>query len=257
MNNNPVTYREFADDNYQRLMEAQEKFKAEFSLDSYDNWYYTQASEVLRLYSDHKEIFFKYIPVGTFSRNSNTWLWAWSNMDSVEPRKLETLKVKELGEKLGYKKLTSNHFEGDEYIGFELTSISFHLLGGIGTYRVVSNPLEKYFILTQIISKSEVEALENQLIECETHGKMRAAFICQHLNAIKKTGFEEAFESFKGMVLEEEEDFQAWCNDCEIQRIKSDGWNDESMEFAQIKLVCEGCYFTIKEFNINDIHQNN
>lgn len=250
LNSKSTSYQKFANDNCQRLTEIQNNFKAQYSIDDYENWHYTQASEILRLHSDDKEIFFKYIPVGTYSRNSNTWLWGWSNKDSVEPRKLKTLKIKKLGEQIGFEELISNQFEGNEYIGWELTSISFHELGGIGTYRVVSNQLEKYFILTNVISKSEVEKIESILIECKSHGLMRTAFICQHLNNTNKTGFEEAFKSHNGMELEDDDDFQAWCDECEIQRLKTDGWNDESMNFAKIKLVCEGCYFVIKEFNL-------
>jgi hypothetical protein len=47
----------------------------------------------------------------------------------------------------------------------------------------------------------------------------------------------------------EDDDFQAWCYECEKVRVEHDGWNDESMEFSDIKLVCEKCYFEIKESN--------
>lgn len=249
LNKRYKTYQEFANENCHRLTETQGKFRAKYSIDDYSNWYYTQASEILRLYSEDVEIHFKYIPVGTYSRNSNTWMWAWENKDSVEPRKLRTLKIKKLGEQLKFDELTRGHFEGDEYIGWELTSISFNQLGGIGTYRVVSDHLEKYFIITNVINKTDADEIESKLIECESHGKMRTAFICQHLNNSVKTGFEEAFESHKGMELKEDDDFQAWCSECETQRLKTNGWNDESMEYANIKVVCEGCYFVIKEFN--------
>nr|WP_290929308.1 hypothetical protein [Haliscomenobacter sp.] len=52
------------------------------------------------------------------------------------------------------------------------------------------------------------------------------------------------------MELEEDDDLQAWCDQCELERLRTDGWNDESMEFAGIKLVCEDCYFEIKAFNL-------
>lgn len=54
------------------------------------------------------------------------------------------------------------------------------------------------------------------------------------------------------MELDKDDDFQAWCSECEKERLKTDGWNDESMEFAKIKLVCERCYFGIKEFNLDE-----
>lgn len=69
------------------------------------------------------------------------------------------------------------------------------------------------------------------------------------MNTESKTGFEEAFKTYRGMELDKENDFQAWCSECEKERIKADGWNDKSMEFAKIKLVCERCYFDIKEIN--------
>jgi len=245
----PVKYEKYTDKACQKLTEFQKKFRKKYDLDSYENWFYNQSSETLKLYSENKEIYFKYIPVGTFSQEKNTWLWAWSNKSSVEPKKLRTLKVKEFGEKKKYKNLTNAHFDGDNFTGWELTSIAFDIIGGIGTYRVISEHLEIYFLLTEKITKEDVDRIENELIDCGVHGKLRKAFICQHLNSKQKTGFEEAFETYPGMELEEEDDFQAWCSECEKERIKTDGWNDESMELAKIELVCEKCYFEIKKIN--------
>ncbi len=245
----PLKYKKYTDKLCEKLTEYQNDFRIKYDIDKYENWFYNQSTETLRLYSDNKEIYFKYIPVGTFSLTTNTWMWSWANQDSVESRKLVTLKVKEFGEKKKYENLTNAHFEGDKYTGWELTSIAFDIIGGIGTYRVISDHLEKYFLLTKQITKDEADKIESELIDCGIHGKLRKAFICQHLNTKTKTGFEEAFDTFRGMELDEDDDFQAWCSECEKERIKTDGWNDESMEFAKIKLVCERCYFEIKEFN--------
>ncbi|MCD8403837.1 DUF6882 domain-containing protein [Tenacibaculum finnmarkense] len=245
----PLKYKKYAEKSCQELNEFQNGFRKKYDTDNYENWFYNQSSEILRLYSENKEIYFKYIPVGTFSQKKNTWFWSWANKSSVEPRKFQTLKVKEFGEKKNYENLTNKHFGGDNFTGWELTSIAFEIIGGIGTYRVISDDLEKYFLLTEEITKEEVEKIESELIDCGVHGKLRQAFICQHLNSKQKTGFEEAFETYRGMELDEEDDFQAWCSECEKERIKTNGWNDESMEFAKINLVCEKCYFEIKEIN--------
>ena len=53
------------------------------------------------------------------------------------------------------------------------------------------------------------------------------------------------------MVIEEDK-FQAWCSECEKVRLSTDGWNEESMEFAKNKIVCETCYFEIKAFQLAD-----
>jgi hypothetical protein len=243
-------FEKYANKAYQKLSKSQDNFRAEYHIDNYENWFYNQSCETLRLYSKDKEIYFKYIPVGTFSRKTNTWMWAWAKRDSVEPRKFRTLKVKKFGEKKKYDNLINAHFDGDKYTGWELTSIAFDIIGGVGTYRAISEHLEIYFLLTEQITKKEVEKIENELIDCGIHGKLRKAFICQHLNTKTQTGFEEAFESYLGMELDK--DFQAWCSECEKERIKTDGWTDKSMEFAKIKLVCERCYFDIKELNLNE-----
>lgn len=90
----------------------------------------------------------------------------------------------------------------------------------------------------------------NKTISCEQHGAKRIAFVCQHLIKSDNNGFEEAFPTFKGMELGDDDDFQAWCDKCEIERLRTNGWNDESTKFANIKLVCEDCYFKIKEKNL-------
>lgn len=246
-----MKYEKFAQKACSDLQNNQGLFRDKYDIDNYASWFYNQSSETLRLYSDEKEIHFRYIPVGTFSRKTKTWMWAWANEDSVEPRKLRTLIIKEFGEKKNYQNLIQAYFEGDKYTGWELTAIAFQLIGGIGTYRVISDNLEIYFLITEEISKETAKKIESELIECSIHGKIRKAFICQHLNKQHKTGFEEAFETFRGMELDEDDDLQAWCDECEKERLRTDGWNDESMEFAKIKLVCERCYFDIKELNLN------
>jgi hypothetical protein len=87
--------------------------------------------------------------------------------------------------------------------------------------------------------------MQPRKVKCNNHGQDYAAFICQHLNKITKVGFNEAFPSDPNNI----EEFQAWCDECEKVRVKADGWNDEGMELANIKLVCTQCYFEIKEIN--------
>lgn len=57
------------------------------------------------------------------------------------------------------------------------------------------------------------------------------------------------------MELSEDDHFQAWCSECELIRQKEGEWNDKSMAFAALKLVCEKCYFEMKELNLG--HREN
>jgi hypothetical protein len=247
-----MEYNEFRSEACENLKKIQDSFMQNYDVNSYSNWYYTQATELLHFYNrdDSNEVYFKYIPIGSYSTKSETWMWSWENEHSIEESKFKTLKLKEFGEKHNFEKLSKGYFKSDEYDGWDFMGIALTLLGGIGAYRVPGDNLLKYFLVVDKVKLSAAKAIENKLIKCSAHGPSRRAYICQHLNTEKKIGFEEAFTSYRSMGLEEEEDFQAWCDECEKVRLKHDGWNAESMKFASIKLVCEVCYFDIKKINL-------
>lgn len=246
-------YEEFAKEELERLTPIQDRFKEKFDIDSYGNWFYDDESAILRLFNnDEEEIFFKYIPIGTFSLDKKTWMWSWFNNYLIEKNKIETLKIKQFGEENRYEKLTNGTFPSDEFSGWEFLAISQKLLKGIGVYNINCDNLNYYVLLTEKVdpkNNAEVIKLKQKTIDCGNHGFRRPAFVCQHLELDSNNGFEEAFETFKGMDLNEDEDFGAWCDECEKKRIECDGWNDESEAFAKIKLVCEDCYFEMKESN--------
>jgi hypothetical protein len=156
--------------------------------------------------------------------------------------------------------LKTGGFEADRTIAGELAVIALNIIGGIGIYITKSDEdqLQSFKLIKNVIDNKVNKHLEEESnsqldnqIYCKEHGYNRYTFVCQHLNLQEKRGFEESFETYKNMPLDKDDDFQAWCSWCEKERIKTDGWNDESMEFAQIKLVCEDCYFDLKEFNEN------
>ncbi len=246
-------YEEFAKSELDRLIPTQDRFKEEFDIDSYAHWFYDDESSILRLYNDEiDEIFFRYVPIGTYSLNKNTWMWSWFNNYLSEKNKIETLQIKQFGEKNQYEKLTNGTFPSDEFDGWEFLAISQNLLDGIGVYKINCDNLNYYVLLTEKVDSEnnlEVKKLKQKTIDCGNHGFKRPAFVCQHLELNSQNGFEEAFETFKGMDLDEDDDFAAWCDECGKKRIECDGWNDESEAFAKIKLICEDCYFEMKESN--------
>ncbi|MCD2259494.1 DUF6882 domain-containing protein [Psychroserpens luteolus] len=246
-------YDEFSNIEFEKLCESQNVFKSEYDLDSYSYWFYDQESELLRLYnSDEDEVFFKYVPVGTYSLKSNTWMWSWENEHSIEKSKNETLQVKSFGEIHNYQKLTKGLIECDKDECWEFVAIAKKFIKSLGAYCTDSKDLLTYKLLTHEYSETDstaVKKMKQRTVDCGNHGFKRPAFVCQHLNLKKANGFEESFTTYRGMELDEEDDFAAWCNECEKVRVEKDGWNEESEKFAKIKLVCEECYFELKEFN--------
>lgn len=244
-----MTYKDYSQEIFHEFIDLQNRFRADFGIDDFDSWYYEQAIELLTLSKGNDHSYFKYVPVGTFSNKTNTWLWSWANQHSIEKTKKITLQVKEFGIQNNFDLLIDKHFECERNDGWTFTAISQKILGGIGGYRVEADHLTIYFLVIGRIDNEIAKELKDTIISCERHGTNRLAYVCQHLNLKTKTGFEEAFETYHGMELEDDDDFQAWCNDCEKMRLSTDGWNDESMEYADIRLVCEDCYFEMKTFN--------
>lgn len=248
-----IDYKEFSESELNKLIPIQNDFKAEFKIDNFANWFYDADVEILRLYNDdNDEVFFKYIPIITFSLTSKTWMWSWFNNYLSDKNKIETLKIKKFGEENNYEKLTNGTFPSDEYDGWEFLAIAFEILKAIGTYKINLENLEYYVLITEQVyadGNSEVKKLKQKKLECGNHGYRRPAFVCQHLDSETKRGFVESFEATPDMDLEDDEDFAAWCDECEKIRIKYNGWNEESEKFANIKMICENCYFEMKALN--------
>lgn len=73
--------------------------------------------------------------VGSWSTQSNTWLWAWANPHFKDVKLGPIDKVREFGESEDITKLVEPKWDADEVDGWEMTSISARLLEAQGAYR--------------------------------------------------------------------------------------------------------------------------
>ena len=89
---------------------------------------------------------------------------------------------------------------------------------------------------------------ESKRVECSTHGDRYPAYVCQHLNLKTPVGFYEPFTS-DSSVLYSDDELNAWCDACDKVLTRVGKWNEESEIFAKIKLVCDVCFFDMKELN--------
>jgi hypothetical protein len=80
-------------------------------------------------------------------------------------------------------------------------------------------------------------------IQCEAHGERSKAFVCSHLCDGHGLGFNSDEPTAECPYPD------AWCDDCEIIRARHDGWNKESEELCEIKLVCSFCYEQMRAKN--------
>jgi len=248
MNLNEQCFEDYKDDCVEELMTRQDEFMKFYDINSYEHWYYDDGIGVFDFKSDDgRSLYFKHAKVGSYSTKTDTWKWSW-DYESTESHVRRLIgKVREFGESKNFDELTTGLLNGDEYTGWAMTAIAVKLLNAIGSYRVPQDHLFVYFIFTNQLTQEEYDAVKAKYIACNVHESGRVAFICQHLNKETYTGFHEAFDP--DTITDDDDGYQAWCDECEVVRLEEDGWNDTSMAYAKIKLICDKCYFEIKAAN--------
>ena len=89
---------------------------------------------------------------------------------------------------------------------------------------------------------------EEQYVECCTHGKQQATYLCQHVVQSLRDGEPRGFWSAEPAPGNERPD--SWCSACE-DKVNSTGgeWNDESEAFSGVTLLCGACYDRAREMN--------
>lgn len=85
----------------------------------------------------------------------------------------------------------------------------------------------------------------NNKVECAEHGSCEAAFVCQHLAQGEGLGFHVGYSEDEPDELYPD----AFCDAC-LAFYQAEGeWNDAAEAYADIKLVCSGCYADIRARN--------
>jgi hypothetical protein len=244
-------FENYKDDCLEDISALQDDFIKLYDIESYENWYYNNDIGAFDFKSDDGRIlYFKHVHVGSYSTKANTWKWAWDNKNVPKHVSRPLQKVKSFGQTNNCDELTTGLINGNEYTGWAMTAISAKLLNAIGAYRVPQENLFIYFIFTNEFTQEEYDSLKDKYIACDMHISGRVAFICQHLNKDTHTGFHEAFDP--DTITYKDDGYQAWCDKCEKVRLKEGGWNDTSMAFAKIKLVCDQCFFEIRKRNLEN-----
>jgi hypothetical protein len=80
-------------------------------------------------------------------------------------------------------------------------------------------------------------------LECGVHGTREATFVCGHVTRGAGLGWVTADDPGNPYP-------HAWCRDCDrVLAEEGFAWNDRSEAFAQIRMVCAGCYEEFRRRN--------
>ena len=133
------------------LTARQDGLRDVFRLTYYERWDWDNDRGAVIFSSGGKPQVIAYAQlVGSVSRKSGTWLWAWAN-EEINPRLCPDLaEVRQYGEHHGIWQLTTPRWEADEVDGWEMTSISAFILQAAGAYRMPHDHLLSYAIFNKV-----------------------------------------------------------------------------------------------------------
>ena len=150
-------FRDYLTEAHDYLTTQQDICRDTFGLNSYERWFYDQHTGLLEFFNgDTIKLRIKYQEVGSVSKISNTWLWAWDNPNLVDGIATESFRVKEFGELEKYERLTKSKWIADEVDGWEMTSIMAYLLNAKGAYRISGENVFSYVIFMDIDEMNEI-----------------------------------------------------------------------------------------------------
>jgi hypothetical protein len=144
-------FRDYLTEAHNYLSAQQEICRTKYGIDDWERWYYDDDTGLIEFFNgDTLKLRITYQQVGTVSKTSNTWLWAWANHDLTDNIKLVSKKTNVLGEQREFERLTKQKWNADEVDGWEMTSIMAYLINAKGGYRIPGENVYKYIVFTNI-----------------------------------------------------------------------------------------------------------
>jgi hypothetical protein len=136
---------------HHRLHQLQGELAEKFSISEHERWDYDQHTGVLTFSNNDKPVVeAKFQVVGTISKKTNTWMWAWANQHTWHVVRRGVRAVAEYGFQENFSRLTVPLYPADEYTGWEMAGIAAHLMKSKGIYRAPGENTEMFLALQNI-----------------------------------------------------------------------------------------------------------
>jgi hypothetical protein len=132
------------------LAEKQVELSSKHGLGAFRRWWSDQETSLIRLFdaADRIVLEAEFVPIGTFSPLSDTWLWAWANVTTLPQQREKAEKLKELAGLTGFALFEdADTFKVDEAMAWELAAVSVKHLGAKGCYRAPSSDRSNFSFL--------------------------------------------------------------------------------------------------------------
>lgn len=148
-------FEEFLDVALDELDHKQDALKASVGLGRYSRSWFDQPHGTLefRDAAGTLKVVARVIPVGSHSRRSGTWTWAWANDILLPAMKQAAEPLRELVTVTGLKAFADGTIPvEDDEMAWELTAIAIRHLGAIGAHKAPGQASDLYLAITAVES---------------------------------------------------------------------------------------------------------
>jgi hypothetical protein len=144
-------FRDFLSDAYDWATSRQDALKRVYEIGSYGRFDWFQEKGLIIFSNDGvprvaADIQF----VGSTSKLTKTWLWAWANTSFLAPLTRAAEHVRHVGEGRMYERLTRAKWHADDTDGWEMTAIQAKLVGAEGMYRTPTRTGATFMTLANV-----------------------------------------------------------------------------------------------------------
>ncbi len=144
-------YDEFAHECVHASIAQNDIWYEKYRIDNWPRWDYSLENCTLTFSEAGKaKVICEIRAVGSVQGDS--WEWSWGNKNLPDSCKDRMNEVQSFGEEKGWGKLTSLFLDNDDYLGWELASVTVHVLGGIAVYRCPDSETPGYFMYLAILN---------------------------------------------------------------------------------------------------------
>jgi hypothetical protein len=144
-------FESFIETSFDNLEKKQNSLEEIFGLGHFDRYDLDVENEIITFSSsDDKSVKANFIPIGTFSPDKNSWMWAWNNQAFTDSLRAKSKKLQSLSDLTGFEMFTKPTAEVDEDMAWEMVAMSVHVLKSQGVYRALANNLWYFYALDSV-----------------------------------------------------------------------------------------------------------
>ena len=135
----------------EELQQRQDQIKRDYQLGEWERFdWYQERQELVFSQGGAPKVVAKVQFVGSYSKRSKTWRWAWANDTVLPEMKSAVLQVKQLGAEKGWRRLTEAQWPATELDGWEMTGVAARVLNAKGAYRSSADDGLTFMVITSI-----------------------------------------------------------------------------------------------------------